>query len=198
MYSLVGRRDKWFVFLELTASIIFICVGLLLVGIKQDAVRGVSIFILFVITGLLSHVILSKHSLQAYRIGIIDFVWICIMGGTNGIIAFTKGVSPFVDSVQVGLSHAYYKNLFNMTEFLLGKTIDSVFLLGGVLAACMSILWVGGVWRKSGESDLAHYKFATMAAIKMVVAYFIVVLNALIWIAVPLYQKMNELTAVLK
>ena len=208
LYSLIGRRDKWFIVLEVIASVIFFSVGLILISIKQDAIRGVSICILFIITGLLSRFILPKHpftgqsvdagSKEIKHVGIIDFVWIFIMGGTIAIIAFAKEVPPFTVTIKEGMNPEYYKSLFDMVEFLLGKTIDSVFLLGGVLAACMTILWAGGIWRRIEEADMKQYKFTTISAIKMVVAYFIVILNALVWVAIPLYQKMNELTEVLK
>jgi len=206
---MIERRDKWFVVTEFVSSGTFFLVGLLLVHIHQNAIRGISIGILFIITSLISRIILPRHPIEAggtivndskkvVAIGIIDFVWICIMGGTIAIIAFTWGVSPFVDIIQKGMKPEYYQKLFDMSLFLLGKTIDSVFLLGGVLAACMTILWAGEIWRKSGEKFQDHYKFTTISAIKMVVAYFIVIFNALTWVGIPLYQKMNELTGFLK
>jgi len=209
LYSLIERRDKWFVLLEFVSSAIFLFVGLILLRIHQNAVRSVSIGILFLITGLISRIIIPLHPSEAggdgvkdskkiVPIGIIDFVWICVMGATIAIIAFTWGVIPFVDIKQKGMSPEYYKKLFEITVFLLGKTIDSVFLLGGVLAACMSILWSGQIWRESEEKSRKQYVFTTISAIKMVVAYFIVILNALVWIGIPLYQKMNELAEVLK
>lgn len=206
---MIERRDKWFVIWEFVSSVIFIGVGLLLLNVHQNALRGISLGILFIITSLISRIIKPKHPIEAsgscslepktlIPIGIIDFTWFCIMGGTIAIIAFTKGVSPFVDVVQKGLNPEYYKNLFETTVFLLGKTIDSVFLLGGVLAACMSILWAGEIWRKHGEREKKEYKFTTISAIKMVIAYFIVILNALVWVGIPLYEKMNEITQILK
>lgn len=172
VYSLIERRDKWFVLLEFVSSGIFFCIGLLLLHINQNSVRGVSIGILFIITGHISRIMIPMHPIEAggynvddskkiVPIGIIDFVWICIMGGTIAIIAFTWGVSPFVDIVQKGMKPEYYNKLFDMNKFLLEKTIDSVFLLGGILGVCMTILWAGEIWRKSKEKDKIQYKLTT-------------------------------------
>ena len=209
IYSLIERRDKWFVIYEFVASGLLVGVGFLLMKIPQEAVRGVSIGILFLITGLLPRIILPRHPIEAsgsstfapkqmVTVGIIDFVWISIMAGTLAIIAFTAGISPFIDVIKKGMNPEYYKQLFEITVFLLGKTIDSVFLLGGILAGCMAILWAGEIWRKAQEKEKIQYKFTTIAAIKMVVAYFIVIFNALVWVGIPLYQKMIKLAEIMK
>ena len=209
VYSLIDRRDIWFIISEFVASGVLIGGGLLLLNISQEAVRGVAIGILFIITGLLPRIIVPQHPVEAsgsstmdkkhlVPIGIIDFVWISIMGGTLAIIAFTVSIPPFVDEIKMGMNPEYYKKMFEITVFLLGKTIDSVFLLGGILAGCMAIIWVGAIWRKSQEEEKIQYKLTTISAIKMVVAYFIVILNALVWVGIPLYQKMIEIAEILK
>ena len=209
VYSLIDRREKWFVLTQFIASSILIGGGFLLLDIYQDAVRGVSTGILFLIIGFLPRIIIPRHPIEAsgssnsdskqlVSIGIIAFVWICIMGGTLAIIAFTTNISPFVDVIKKGMNPEYYEKIFKITEFLLGKTIDSVFLLGGILAGCMSILWAGEIWRKSQVKEKIQYKFTTLSAIKMVVAYFIVILNILVWVGIPLYQKMIKIAEILK
>lgn len=209
VYSLIDRRDKWFIISEFVASGFLIGGGLLLLNIPQAAVRGVSIGILFIITGFLPRIIVPRHPIEIsgsitidkkylVPIGIIDFVWISIMGGTLAIIAFTVNISPFVDEIKMGMKPEYYKKMFEIIVFLLGKTIDSVFILGGILAGCMAIIWVGEIWRKSQEEEKIQYKLTTISAIKMVVAYFIVILNALVWVGIPLYQKMIEIAEIVK
>ena len=209
IYSLIERRDKWFAVLEFAASALLAGGGLFLLKISQESVRGVSIGILFVITGLLSRIIVPRHPIEAsgsstvypkqlVPVGIIDFVWLSVMGSTLAIIAFTASVSPFVDLVKKGMNPEYYEKLFDITVFLLGKTIDSVFLLGAILAGCMAILWAGETWRKSEEKERLQYKLTTISAIKMVVAYFIVILNVLVWLGIPLYQKMIKIVEILK
>jgi uncharacterized membrane protein YidH (DUF202 family) len=209
IYSLIERRDRWFVISEFVASGLLVGVGLLLMDTSHDALRGVSIGILFLITGLLPRIVLPRHPIEAsvgstsgpnqiVPVGIIDFVWISIMATTLAIIAFTLALSPFVGVIKKGMNPEYYKQLFEITVFLLGKTIDVVFLLGGILAACMAILWAGEIWRKSQERDKIQYKLTTVCAIKMVVGYFIVILNAVVWIGIPLYQKMINLAEMMK
>ena len=209
VYSLIDRRDKWFVLSQFVASSFLIGGGLLLLNISQEVVRGILIGILFIITGLLPRIIIPRYPIEAdgnsnsdpkqlLSIGIIDFVWICVMGGTLVIIAFTASISPFTDVINKGMDPEYYKKMFEITVFLLGKTIDSIFLLGGILAGCMAILWAGEIWRKSQEEEKTQYKLTTISAIKMVVAYFIVILNALVWVGIPLYQKMIKVAEILK
>jgi len=210
LYSVIERHDKWFVISEVIASALFIGGGEFLLDISHDAVRGVLIGVLFIITGIAPRIILKRHPVEAgddsvanegqkVPIGIIDFVWITVMGGTLAFIGFTMGVSPFVGEIPLkGIEPEYYQKLLDTTIFLLGKTIDSVFLLGGALAGCMAILWAGEIWRKPGEKARIQYRLTTTAAIKMVVAFLIVALNVFVCIGVPLYNRMIDLIEVLR
>jgi len=209
IYSLIERRDKWFLVSEFVASGLLIGCGLLLMRIPSDAMRGVSIGMLFFLTGLLPRIAVPRQPIEArgrpgsdqkqvVGVGIIDFVWISIMGGSLAIIAFAVHISPFGDVIEEGFNAEYYKKMFEITVFLLGKTIDSVALLGGVLAGCMAILWAGEIWRKSQKKEQIQYRLTTISAIKMVVAYFVVILNELIWLGIPLYQRMIKLAQMFK
>jgi len=209
-YSLIERRDKWFVILEIIASGVFVGAGSLLLEVPQGAIRGSSQTILFIVTSLASRVILPRDPIEArlqnranetekIYVGVIDFVWISVMGGVVGFIAFARGVPPFVEvMVPKGMPAEYYQKALDSTVFLLEKVIDGVFLTGGGLAGCMAILWAGEIWRKSSGKARSQYKLTTVAAIKMVVAYFITIFNALAWMGVPLYMRMNALLEMLK
>lgn len=210
IYSAVERHDKWFLLVELIFSFIFISVGAMLLKIPYDSARGISLGLLFILTAFAPRRILPVHPIEAggdkvtlsqkiVPLGIIDFVWICIMGGTLAFTSFTVGVSPFTDTVPCGgLSPIYYQKSLDTTVFLLGKTIDSIFLLGGILAVCMAILWAGEIWRRSDNMARTYYVLTTKAAKKMVVAFFTTALNALVWIGVPLYNRMIILVDLLK
>ena len=84
LYSLIERHDKWFV-VEFIMSAVFIGGGLLLFEISENAIRGVSLGLLFIVTGLASRIILPRHPIEAMgkstiepkkivSVGIIDFV----------------------------------------------------------------------------------------------------------------------------
>lgn len=209
VYSLIDRRDKWFVLSQCIASGVLIGGGVLILTICQEDTRGPLIGSLFIIAGLLPRLLIPQHPIEAdggsnstrqhlVSIGIIDFVWICVMGVTLAIIEIASGASPFVVTIEKGMHTEYYDKLFEITVFLLRITIDGVFLLGGILAGCMAILWAGEIWRKTQDKDKMQYKHTTISAIKMVVAYFIVTLNVLVWVGVPLYQKMIKIADILK
>lgn len=210
IYVAIGRREKWFLLAEAVSLLVFVSIGILLFKIGHDSVRGTLLGFVFVLTGLGSKLIIPHHPIEAggekvkdreeiVPVGIIDFVWLCIMGGTLAFIGFAAGVSPFNDPVpSKGLSADYYAEALNTTVFLLDKTLDSFFCLGAILAGCMAILWSGAIWRKSDEIGRFYYRRTTLAAIKMVVGFFVVALNTLIWIGVPLYNRMTMLVKLLE
>lgn len=202
VYSLIERRDKWFVLLECISSCILIGAGRSLLAIPNVETRAILEWLLFVATGLAPRFIVPRHPLEAggtvvdsdqgrVPVGIIDFTWMNVMGGALGGIYFVIGVASFVDIAAVGyVSPDYLQSLRDATVFLLDKTIDSVFLLGGVLAGCMAILWAGELWRKRGKTAHAQYKATTVTATKMVVAFFIVAAGVFIWVLAPLYKQL--------
>jgi hypothetical protein len=207
IYSAIDRRDKWFMLTEIGLSILFIGIGKIVLTIPNDIIRSLLLGFLFIIIGLVPRMVIphpKSHTdtdgqKKEIRIGIINWSWICIMGCTLAFIGFAVGASPFIDPIPVkGLNPDYCQKSLDIVTFLLGKTIDSISILGAIIAGCMTILWSGEIWRKSDEKSITHYKLTTRSAIKMVIAYFIVIGNIIIWIGSPLYNRMIMLVDVLK
>ncbi len=129
------------------------------------------------------------HQRKPLYLGIIDFVWVLAMAAALAALSYGVRVAPIADKPPLDNALGY-----QLAEFLLGWTLDSIFLIGGALAACMAILWAGEIWRQRGTNAQKQYRETTFAAIKMVVAYGVIVFGALVWYAVPLLTKMTELS----
>jgi hypothetical protein len=209
-YSAIERYNKRFLLAEVISFLVFVTFGLTMFKINNDSVRGMSLGVLFILTGLGPRIILPCHPIEAggievndgksrVTIGIVDFVWLFIMGGTLAFIGFAIGISPFADPIPTkGFKAEYYQESIDAVSFLLGKTLDAFFYLGAILGVCMTILWAGAMWRKTDKEGRKHYKFATVVAIKMIVGFFVSVFGALVWVGVPLYNRMMTLIELLK
>ena len=210
LYSAIERRDKRFLLTEIVASVVFLTIGMMMLRESNDSVRGMTLGVLFILTGLGPRIILPRHPIEAggtvvnddklrVSVGAVDFVWLFIMGGTLAFIGFAIGVPPFADSIPTkGFHVEYYQESIGATAFLLEKTLDGFFYLGAILGGCMTILWAGTMWKNTDKNSRKHYKFSTLVAIKMVVGFFISVFGALIWVGVPLYNRMMILIELLK
>ena len=205
VFSLIERWSSKFFWVELVAISLYLLFGFCLLRVPNPAIQGLLIAGIFLSTALSSRLLVHRHPIEASNsgemrpgkelvIGIIDFVWLSIMAATLAIICFAQSSHPFNDITLRGqFSSEYWKAELSNTVFLLNKTIDSVFLLGGILGGCMAILWAGEIWRKRDLRNSQKYIFTTVAAMRMVVAYFVVIATALYWIGVPLYERMNNL-----
>ena len=202
-YSLIERRDKWYATFVLMWAMIFIFIAIPLNRISNDTARGLLLGLAFIICAFLPRFATKGYHIDVdsdkkarepnllVRVGIIDFVWILLMGGTLAFAGFARGVKPIKSPLLLaGSTVEYRRELLQITARLMEKTVDSVFLLGGILAVCMTILWAGAVWRSKADEAKEHYKKSTLAAIKMVVAFFIIIFSALVWVGVPLYHNM--------
>jgi hypothetical protein len=131
-------------------------------------------------------------------IEIIDFVWLAIMAGGLAAISFAKSNHPFTDISPKMASFDYLNAELSNTVFFLDKVIEGFFILGGILAGCMAILWAGEVWQKADEEGRRLFKFNTAGAVQMVIAFFVTIISVAYWIGIPLYQRMNNLTQLIK
>lgn len=132
-------------------------------------------------------------------VGIVEFSWTLIVGGGLSIIGFALHEYPFNCPLPPkGLPPEYYRFCFDTASFLLEKTLDSVFLVGGVLAGCMAILWSGEIWRRGDGPSKRLYFLTTQTAMRMTVAYFLVAIAAFIWIGAPLYFRMVGLADLMR
>ncbi|MFC1730381.1 hypothetical protein ACFL6I_08605 [candidate division KSB1 bacterium] len=206
IYSLIDRRSWKFNVVEVLSVGTYLIFGWYLLDIDAPATKGLLIAGTFLLTAVASRLVVKRHPVEAadpgkkpIAIGIIDFAWFSILAGTLGILVFARSSHPITDVSPAGpLPKEFIQAEMLNTMFLLGKTIDSVFLLGGVLAGCMAILWAGEIWRKSDGKSHQQYRFTTVSAIRMVVAYFVAIMNALYWVGIPLYTRLNNLSALLK
>jgi len=206
IYSLIDRLSWKFFGVEVLSVGAYLVCGWYLLAIDAPAAKGLLIGGAFLLTALASRLIVKRHPVEAAEsgkkpvaIGIVDFAWLSVLAGTLAILVFVRSSHPFTDVSSVGaLPKEFVQAELSNTVFLLEKTIDGVWFLGGALAGCMAILWAGEIWRKPDEESRRKYWFTTISAIRMVVAYFVAIWNVLYWIGMPLYTRMNTLSALLK
>ncbi|NOX64821.1 MAG: hypothetical protein GXO85_03245, partial [Chlorobi bacterium] len=126
-------------------------------------------------------------------IGIIDFSWLSILGFTYGGILFATSFPILQNMIKLGMHEGYYSLYYNETNYLFGKSIDLIFILGTILAACMSIIWAGQIWRKRDPKSRNDYHGTTLASIKMVIAFFLIFIATILWISIPLYDLLTSI-----
>lgn len=203
LYALVDRLQLKLVLLEVVLTAAFVGASALLMTIGNVQARSVAIGITFVLSGIAARLLHGKPPVEApgkdVTLGIIDFAWIAIMGLALAIVCFLRSVPPLVNPLpRPGYSHEYYQTLYQTVQFFMGWVINAVPILGAALAAGMGILWAGELWAKEGKQVKSEYRGLTTAAIKMVTAFFVVVLAFLYWLAVPFYYRIIAITELLK
>jgi hypothetical protein len=203
LYGLIDRIQLRFIMLELVLTVVFIGTSVFLLSMQNIEARSALIGLTFVITGVATRVLHRTSPIEApgksVAVGIIDFVWLAIMGAALAIVAFGRSMSPFVDSLpQSGLNREYYQKTYDTIQFLLGWVINSVPILGATVAACMAILWAGELWSKEGKAAKVKYEGTTIAAVRMVIAFFVIMFAFLYWLGIPLYHKMIAIAEFLK
>lgn len=128
------------------------------------------------------------------RIGIIQFVWITILGITCGAILFARNFEVFqTGKIAAGMRPEYYAQLAAELNFLMGKLIDLTMVLGSVLAVSMSILWSRDVWREKEPEGPRYYEDTSRAALAMSFAFFVVLVSVGLWMWLPLYLNYASL-----
>lgn len=173
---------------ETISSIIFLSAAIAWYSILGTFYDGIAMAILFIGTALISRYLATPK--QGQWIGIIDFVWLAILGITCGGILLAHNFDVLqVGHFKTGMKPEFYAQLAAEINFLLGKSIDLVIILGTVLAVSMSIIWSGEVWRKKDEEEKTNYKATTRASISMAFAYLLVLISVGFWISLPLYQN---------
>jgi hypothetical protein len=204
---MIDRNNIKNIITDVVTSGMFILFSYLIFRINHGILRGFCFGLTFIISCLTPRILFPQPQVEAEgprtsslpKIGIIDTVWIFIMGSTLAFIGFTIGTPPF-NEMQIceGMNPTYYQMLLDNTSFLLGKTIDTIFLVGGVLAGCMAILWSGELWRKSDPRSVKLYFLTTLKASKMVFAFFICATAGFGWVAYPLYNRFVIIENILK
>jgi len=131
-------------------------------------------------------------------LGIIDFSWLTMMSITYTGILLCRRFPAVSSVIPSGLANDAYRMYFDEVSLLFERTVDVALLLGTILAACMAIIWAGELWRKRDPKSRKDYRGNTIAAIKMVYAYFAICIPTAIWIAIPLYAKLTLIRDFLK
>jgi len=209
IYSAIGRWGKLFLIAQVVTATGFVALSIPVLKIGPDVPRGLALGMSFVIAGLAPRVAVRRGPIEVHGegtagavqpppVGIVDFVWVSLMATALTFTGFALDASPFVDpDPPLGRSAQYYETDFQMTQMLFSRAIDTILLLGGTLAAAMTILWAGEIWRRRDEGGMVYYGLTTRAAIQQVVAFFIVALSAFVWVVRPLYERMTLLRNVL-
>lgn len=109
------------------------------------------------------------------------------MGWFYGSILYVFSTLPlFLDIIgRNNVSNGFLYKSIDMVMFIGDNLLEIVILLAGMLAASMAILWAAELWIKKGIIDRNKYKNLTSVAIKVVTAFFVVVISIVLWVAIP-------------
>ena len=208
IFLIIGKKEVAFLQMILV-EVFFILISTMLLLLHINLViKSIFIGLFFILS---SFAIQLSNSLKSFitsrprlrvvisNIGIINFVWIVIMGATITVGIYAMHTPPFNASFIFFKKVPSYNKLhlsehhFNFALFLLNKIIETIMVLGSVLAACMTILWTGGIWWTSEKiNKKIKYHLTTISAIKMVLAYFAIAMALLIWTGLPLFHLLNS------
>ena len=179
---------------EIIASICFIVLALLSTLLPNRLASSAIISFLF-ITSVFSSKIIKNTKIGIIKLGIIDFVWLSLMGITCGGLIYFRSILE-LQSVIPKPTSAVVQAQINQYQFVLGKSIDIVLVLGSIVAVCMSIIWSKDVWRDENKKD--EYVSTTKSSIGMAFACLSICSAVLLWISQPLYMRINECISLLK
>ena len=200
-YSQVERNECKFILLDIAISSIFIILSYFILFWENITLISLIICFLYVLSTFIPRIVyqktpievIEKSSTKKIYVGIIDFVWIFAMGATLAVVIFLSNQSLFKEEIKTGFGIEYYKIYYDILKFYLEKMVNSIFLIGGVLVACMTILWAGSIWRSKNAEDQLQYKNTTLASLKMVISFIVLGLGVIIWLGIPLINQMNEI-----
>ncbi len=209
IFSAIDRREVRLVALEVASGLVFLALCVYLLTIDHVVLRSIALGALFLVTGLATRLLTPRDPIEApvtgsctrppVAIGIIDFSWLSVMAAALAIVEFTQGRPPLSELLPpTGLRAEYYTTEIETCRMLLSHTINGVFAVGAILAACMGILWAGEIWRGRQGNGIDHYRITTLAAIKMAIAFLFVFFVVLGGIGVPLYDRIHYLTMLLR
>lgn len=216
IYSYTGRKDKKYVLFEMAGSLLVIALSIwglqpisraLAIWFRLDITEKNLIIsfilgVLFILTSFISRLANKKNPVEVTTapknhkvipIGIIDCVWLIVMGVSYSLTLIASSFPETHLQLTSGLSIEYYQMYFDECEFLLGKLIDLVIILGSILAACMTIIWSGEIWKKGDPESRNEYSTTTIASIQMVLGYFLTVGGVFIWVAYPLFKSYSTI-----
>jgi hypothetical protein len=133
-------------------------------------------------------------------LGIIDFSWLLLISLGIALVWALATTPPLCDPLPpAGFHPDYYKEYRAHVSDVFGQCVYTLVGVSGVLGVCMTILLIGGKWRDSetprGQED---YLADVRSAMKMVFACFMFILGFLIWVVVPLYERMSGVVERLK
>lgn len=201
LFGLLGRHDYRFVTRELAGCLGFLVLAVPTLSILEPFWRGLCIGVAFLVTVVVVLLITDEPPQAAAGaeakphspVKIIDLSWTGMMAGTLAVTVFAQGSPAFVDPLPAGRTNEFYLASLETVRFLMDRTVDFVLTLGGVLSACMAILWAGEIWRRAAEAH--EYRRTTLAAAKMVFAYLWIVAAVAAWILLPLFDRLMALPA---
>ena len=201
-YAFIQYRNTSFVVIQIITSVIFIGVGISLYRNSHNVLSSLMLGATFILVSLGVYLVFSEHLIETMKgqtffrghIGIVNFVWTFIMGGALIFIKFLIGAFPLNQPMpKAGLPNGYYQKYFDGITFLLDKIFNATFILGTVLAGCMAILWAGKQWIGLEQGSGEEYFYTNAMAIRMVIAYFTVLIGISVSIGIPLYQRMSSI-----
>ncbi|XMB85406.1 hypothetical protein RJG79_08235 [Mycoplasmatota bacterium WC44] len=177
--------------LEITFTILIFVISIC-INPEVSQYVNIMLFLLYILSWLLSRSLypirVGKVSNKTYiRVGIIDFTWLSLVSITYLGQLIIRDWLPFQSSVKNTLNTPSLDALLSFYQLLFSKIFDSIFLLGGILGICMTIIWADQIWRKSAKGR--DYKSTTAASIRMIIAYFIIIGSVSFWMLKPLYDN---------
>jgi hypothetical protein len=215
IYSFISRRDIKFMIIESLGSLITILGAWISIrhfhldsAVIQISSLNQIIFYsslwgaIFIGCSLISRLFVKKNpeelaavpkNNKVISIGIIDFAWITVMGISYSLLLFCLHFNSFSPAIECGFTESYYRLCFDETSYLFGKAIDIALVFGTVLCVCMTILWGGELWRKRDNKSRKDYLGSTIASIRMVFAFFVIIGGEIIWIIIPLLVKLTSI-----
>ena len=145
----------------------------------------------------------SGHNSELRRVsslGIIDFSWLLMLSLGIAMVWVMATTTPVCDPLPAaGLAPDYYKEYRAQASEIFAQCVLALIAVATGLSVCMTILLAGGKWRRSITSGAGSgYGVDVRSAMKMVWACFLFVLGFLIWVMVPLYERMTGVLERLK
>lgn len=204
--------DKFIFCFELLFSYIFLITSALFRALSphlraafhyESFYDGVVIAFIFICTALITPIVTNNirsnidNGWQAENPpygGIVNFVWLVILGLTCGgifMVSSFDSVSSKLFITSGNLPVAFYQQLSTELNLLLVKTVDLLAALGAISGVCMTIIWKDGIWREINTNKKKEY-YSTLSAAKAIAfAYFIIITTIALYIWFPIYKNFN-------
>lgn len=192
---------------EVFCSLIFVVAGVFIHDRGNVVTSPWCILGVYVLTALVPFFLVRRQPLEASRVrdieggsrpvvwlGIIDTVWLLLMGLTCTLILAGQNLEIVTSlAPPANRSADFYHEAINECLFFLTFVTTSLFAVGGALGGCMAILWSGPLWRKHDPTSRSQYRAHTIASLKMVMAFCVILVAAFMWAAVPLHLRISQL-----